>query len=75
MYYNDYITNIISSRADYRLFFDTRYQNIVNDAIQDLLDREPLGWQPDSLWIDADNNVLHLFNMNDRENTERTINL
>lgn len=71
MYYNDF--NIVSGKADSKLFFDEKYQNIVNDAIWELLDREPLEWVPDTLWIDADANTLHMWVRDDREHTERTM--
>lgn len=75
MFYSDYIAHIVSSKADYRLFTNVKYQNKVDNAIQTLLDREPLTWRPDTLLVDADKNMVTLFDQNDRANTERTISL
>lgn len=71
MYYEDF--NIISGKADSMLFFNAEYQNTVNYAISELLSRSPMDWTPDTIWIDADANTLHMWSKNDRANTEKAI--
>lgn len=71
MYYEDF--NIKSGKADFKLFTDADYQDTVNYTIMTILSKEPLSYTPDTLWIDADANTLHIWDSKDREATERTM--
>lgn len=71
MYWNDF--NVISSKADIKLFTDPDFQLTVDYCIDQLLRRneEDILWIPDTIWIDADNNVLHMWAEADRAGTDR----
>lgn len=73
MYWNDF--NVISSKADIRLFTDPDFQLTVDYCIDQLLRRNEwdISWIPDTIWIDADNNVLHMWAEADRDGTDRSI--
>jgi hypothetical protein len=67
MYWNDF--NVISSSADIKLFTDPDFQMTVYYCINEILRGNP-GFAPDTLWIDTDNNILHLWEEADREGTD-----
>lgn len=71
MYWNDF--NVISSKADIKLFTDPDFQLTVDYCIDQLLRRNEgdISWIPDTLWIDAENHVLHLWAEADRAGTDR----
>lgn len=73
MYWNDF--NVISSKADIKLFTDPDFQLTVDYCIDQLLRRNEgdISWIPDTIWIDADNNVLHMWAEADREGTDHSI--
>lgn len=71
MYWNDF--NVISSKADIKLFTDPNFQLTVDYCIDQLLRKNEgdISWIPDSLWIDSDNQEVHLWMSADRERTNR----